>query len=36
VTAAQARNVPGYSARLQKLMQSAAGTTEYALFCPNK
>jgi ABC-type sugar transport system substrate-binding protein len=36
VTAAQASHVPDYSARLQKLLQSPAGRTEYALFCPNK
>jgi ABC-type sugar transport system substrate-binding protein len=36
VTAAQAHKVPDYSARLKAMQKAAPGTTEYALFCPNK
>ena len=31
---AQAKAIPGYSARLAKMTQVAPGTTPVALFCP--
>jgi hypothetical protein len=36
VTAEQAAKVPDMAERVKQLLAAPAGTTEYALFCPNK